>query len=997
MKKIICFILIVLLAAAVLATWQPGFLKRAVIHFAQGKLMETAGLSLQVSGVKGNVFDRVVFQDVKVSDTKTTVPLLEAEEVAVDLGWLALWKHRILLQELTLRGLKLHVIVDENKKIVLPAWKRRENASPSPWRLETPLVVLQKGTLEITNRSMDPPGELILENVGFKARKGSSGWRVEGFAAGLSGGAIEGEGVFRPGNERSVEAEFKTRDFPFDQALRAAVPLPEPLRLSSSGSWNLQRSSENWTFSSRGTMDHSPFELQAEVKGAGDPRYRAHLEWENLSPEALWSEGSFPAAKAVSCRLDVSGRDFQLSDLNAIGRLSAVPGKDGTWPGLSADLNIREGKGSVRLESAFPGVAAQAEGVCDLAQRSLDLNYEIRVSSLNALSGFFPQAQDMNGQARVQGRVNGRLERLSLEGTLDVANASWKTRTLDSAQIRFHSQDNLKTYQVSLDVALTKKSHWSSTRPALVGFDSKRSFIHNLALTSDGQTLEGDANWTGQPQIQGDVRLLLKGGSLRGQPIDQAELQALVAQPWITVERLSLVSRGQEITAHGRVPYPSAVKRPFHLTVSAPELDPAVLTAFFSGVEMSAGGRSSIEADISGLWPHLTIDGSFTGSVPTLKVPALGLTLSDFRADVQSSGGVLRVREFQGRTKKGQLSLTGESRLPSLDFKLTGNRVPLKIGLSFEMDCAPDLSIKGSLYSPEITGDLGLREGLYRPLTKKKKKKSPSTQSANAAGPGLWRDTSVDLSVHWRRRVWYRDDLTGIETKGDLRIQKDRHTDQLSLVGVVESIRGSYVYYGRNFVIERGALTFLGSDPASALLDVQAIFKSEPVIVTLLVTGTVRDPQIALSSNPPLSEQDVLSVLVFGRPLSELRAKPGEKSAADQEVAQAAGEVLGGYLTQSLYGRGLEKLDLDVVSIQPATDGTKITVGRYVGPNLFVSYGQTVGTAASRRVTTEYTITRDLSVKAETGTLEASFVDLLFRYPLNASTTTQEALPHGKR
>jgi translocation and assembly module TamB len=105
---------------------------------------------------------------------------------------------------------------------------------------------------------------------------------------------------------------------------------------------------------------------------------------------------------------------------------------------------------------------------------------------------------------------------------------------------------------------------------------------------------------------------------------------------------------------------------------------------------------------------------------------------------------------------------------------------------------------------------------------------------------------------------------------GALTLAKDPGAP-LTLVGEVEVVRGTYEFQGRRFnILPDSTLRFRGSEFLDPALDVTAERQIEGVTATVHVTGSMRQPQIALSSTPMLDQGDILSLIVFNQTMNEL-------------------------------------------------------------------------------------------------------------------------------
>src|SRR6185369_3644120 len=111
------------------------------------------------------------------------------------------------------------------------------------------------------------------------------------------------------------------------------------------------------------------------------------------------------------------------------------------------------------------------------------------------------------------------------------------------------------------------------------------------------------------------------------------------------------------------------------------------------------------------------------------------------------------------------------------------------------------------------------------------------------------------------------------------------------------------------------------------------------VTARIHVTGTLRAPEIALSSTPPLDEADILSLIVFNRSVNELGT--GERAS----LAETAGGIASGFVASSL-GRSIGKaLDIDLFEITASDDVTGdaaggVTLGKQLGEKAFVRFRQ---------------------------------------------------------
>ena len=140
-------------------------------------------------------------------------------------------------------------------------------------------------------------------------------------------------------------------------------------------------------------------------------------------------------------------------------------------------------------------------------------------------------------------------------------------------------------------------------------------------------------------------------------------------------------------------------------------------------------------------------------------------------------------------------------------------------------------------------------------------------------------------------------------------------------------------------------------------------------MISAIVGGTLLYPRITLESDttPPLSEADMLSYLVLGRPSENVIG--GAQETGDGKPGlegQAAGLVLGVAANQLKRQIG-RQLNLDLVEIDMGggSGSTRVRVGKYIGTKLFVSYAQDVSSARAQEVTVEYELLPQVTLEAQ--------------------------------
>lgn len=181
-------------------------------------------------------------------------------------------------------------------------------------------------------------------------------------------------------------------------------------------------------------------------------------------------------------------------------------------------------------------------------------------------------------------------------------------------------------------------------------------------------------------------------------------------------------------------------------------------------------------------------------------------------------------------------------------------------------------------------------------------------------------------------------------------------------------VSGTYKAYGQDLTIKDGRLLFAGSpldDPRLAIVAMREI--SSSMSTGLRVAGTAKRPIITVISDPNVGEADALSYLVTGKSLNEV----GTASGGSQSALASATQSLEGGAAGLVAKRVGQRLGLDEAGVEEneMIGGSALTIGEYLSPRLYLSYG--VGLFEPGEVIAlRYKISGDVGVKVQRGTEE---------------------------
>lgn len=212
--------------------------------------------------------------------------------------------------------------------------------------------------------------------------------------------------------------------------------------------------------------------------------------------------------------------------------------------------------------------------------------------------------------------------------------------------------------------------------------------------------------------------------------------------------------------------------------------------------------------------------------------------------------------------------------------------------------------------------------------------------------------------------LWLRSDEMNVEIAGeDLNVRVDRAEQALTMVGTVRLVRGTYRFtfgpYTQQLRIQEGAIEFVGVPGLNPNLRITAEYRTRtpqgPVIVRAIILGTLQQTELALESDPPLSESDQLCFLAVGSPcLAAVDQRFGERIARESalgilgaQITTALAADLGlDYLTLRTTGHGVDAGPDQVDGFfAGAFANTELEFGRYLGSDIFLTVVQPLGSS----------------------------------------------------
>ena len=504
----------------------------------------------------------------------------------------------------------------------------------------------------------------------------------------------------------------------------------------------------------------------------------------------------------------------------------------------------------------------------------------------------------------------------------------------------------------------------------------------SLAMTFEG-TLDGDGGM--RRDVSGVVNGKAHIQSRTGRILRQFEATADQPQPLLTYADLNLDAQLNGANAQARVRSTlnetgslqgavsmngfgtSTTNVDGNVQVHLPSI---AIVELFAPQLANVKGRADVDVRVRGTTDNPDLSGQLSATQLAMDVPVAGLKLRDGHINVTPRGASEFALDGAMKSGDGRVTLTGTALTTGVvNVQLQGKKFLAADIPSAHVVIDPDLKLTRTAENINVDGKLAVPSATInlQKLPRNKGSQSASSDVIVIDATTQEEAQSQSAPIYASVNVSLGDDvnLTGFGLEAKVSGQLDvleRPGNPTSGSGSI-NVDGRYKAYGQDLTIQQGQLLFAGTPLDNPRLNIVAVRVVDEVTAGLKITGEAKNPQLTVFSDPPMGQSNALAYLVTGKPLSEVGQGGGDGDAL-QTAARSLESAAGGLLAKNIGKR----LGLDEVGVKDseAIGGAALTVGQYLSPRLYLSYG--VGLFESGEVITlRYKLSKAIALEALNG------------------------------
>lgn len=377
-------------------------------------------------------------------------------------------------------------------------------------------------------------------------------------------------------------------------------------------------------------------------------------------------------------------------------------------------------------------------------------------------------------------------------------------------------------------------------------------------------------------------------------------------------------------------------------------------------------GDAALNVDLSGTVARPVFKGQadMTINVARSSDPTFP-ALQNFKARLNFTNDVLSFDQFSGELSGGHFTLSGRISIPKLTsanvdlaFKADSALVARSDALTARTDA--DVQFKGPISSVNVTGNVSLTNSHFlknldlipislpgRPAPE------PPSSHPQIILPAPLRDWKFDVAIKTKDPVLIRGNLATGGAVADLHFVGTGARPGLNGLVRLENVEATLPF--SRLQIAYGFLYFNPDDSLNPKMDLHGTSIIQDYTVHVYIYGTSLEPEAVFNSEPPLPQEDIISLLSTGTTREQL-------TGSNNVLAGRAAMLLVQQFYRKVFKKGqatqsnsvFDRFDLDVGTVDPRT-GQQTATARFKINNQFVVVGD-VGVSGDYKGMLKYLI-----------------------------------------
>ena len=387
---------------------------------------------------------------------------------------------------------------------------------------------------------------------------------------------------------------------------------------------------------------------------------------------------------------------------------------------------------------------------------------------------------------------------------------------------------------------------------------------------------------------------------------------------------------------------------------------------FIPGVE-ELDGDAALDVDVRGTIgrPALSGSGDMTINVARMTDPTFP-AVQNFKARINFANDALTIEQFAGELSGGHFKVTGGVTFPTLttpnlDFQLKADSALVARNDTLTARADADIKIAGPWNGANVAGTIAMTNSQFLKnldlipigLPGRPAPQPPESRPDFSIPQPPFRDWKFDVTIKTKDPFLIRGNLANGGATSDLHLTGNGLHPALDGWVRLDNVDATLPF--SRLEISSGFLYFDPGDPLNPKIDMHGRSVIRDYTINVYIYGTTLAPEAIFTSEPPLPQEEIISLLATGTTREQLTGN-------NNVLAGRAAMLLVQQLYRKVFKKGqgtqsssvFDRLDLDVGTVDPRT-GQQQATARFKINDQFVLLGD-LGVGGDYRGMVKYLI-----------------------------------------
>ena len=378
-------------------------------------------------------------------------------------------------------------------------------------------------------------------------------------------------------------------------------------------------------------------------------------------------------------------------------------------------------------------------------------------------------------------------------------------------------------------------------------------------------------------------------------------------------------------------------------------------------------GNLGLDVDVSGTIGKPVFSGAGDMTVNVARFTNATLpALTNFSARLSFAQNALSLERFGGDLAGGPFTVSGRVTFPkltepTLDLQLKANSVLVARNDTLTARADADMTVKGPFATATVSGNVAMTNShilknidlIPIGLPGRPAPEPPSERPQISFPDPPLRDWKFDVAIKTKDPVLIRGNLATGAAIADIKLTGTGLRPELQGTVRLENVEATLPF--SRLEVSQGFLYFDPGDSMNPRLELRGTSVIRDYTVRVYVYGTMLAPEAIFTSEPPLPQEEIISLIATGATRQEL-------SGRGNVLAGRAAMLLVQQLYRKVFKKGeptqnnefFNRLDLDVGAVDPRTGRQQVSA-RFKISDQFVFVGD-VGVGGDYRGMLKYLI-----------------------------------------